>query len=51
MPKLSQTQMTFIRPLDQSIDTPQNDKNALTTFNVEKELERVKILIRFFRTF
>lgn len=43
--KPAQTQTTFIRPLEQLIDIPQNDKNAVTTFNVEKELERIKIPI------
>jgi len=43
--KAAETQTTVIRPLNQSTDTTQNDKNALTTFNVEKELERVKIPI------
>jgi len=43
--KTVQTQTTFIQPREQSINTPQNNKNALTTFNVEKKLERVKIPI------
>ena len=43
--KTTQNQMTFIRPLEHPIDIPQNDKNILTTFNVKKELERVKIPI------
>ena len=43
--KAIETQTIVIWPLNQSTDTAQNDKNALTTFNVEKELERVKITI------
>ena len=40
-----EAQTTLIRPLDQSIDSFQTGKNILTTFSVEKELERVKIPI------
>ena len=43
--KTVETQTTTIRPLNQSIDTTQIEKTILTAFNVEKELERVKIPI------
>jgi len=42
---LIETQTTTIQPLNQSIDTAQIEKTILTTFNVEKELKRVKIPI------
>ena len=34
--KVFETQTTVIRPLNQSTNTAQNEKHALTTFNVEK---------------
>jgi len=40
-----ETQTTIILPLNPSIDTTQIENFVLTAFNVEKELERVKILI------
>jgi len=43
--KSIKTQTNIIRPLNQPTDTTQIEKTILTTFNVEKELERVKIPI------
>lgn len=43
--KVAKTQTTITHPLNQSTDTTQNGKNDLITFNVEKELERIKIPI------
>lgn len=43
--RVVETQKTTIQPLYQSTDTTQIYKTVLTTFNVEKELERVKIPI------
>lgn len=43
--KAIETQTTSIRPLNRSTDIAQIEKTALTAFNVEKELERVKVPI------
>jgi len=43
--KSIETQTTTIQPLNQIVETTPFDKTALTTFNVERELERIKIPI------
>lgn len=43
--KVVKPQTTIIQPLNQSTDTIQIEKIILTAFNVENELERVKIPI------
>lgn len=43
--KFAEAQTTIIQPLNQIVERSQIDKKKLTTFNVERELERVKISI------
>ena len=43
--KSVETQTTNIHPLNQTTETSLIDKIVLTTFNVERELERVRILV------
>ena len=43
--KSVETQTTIIRPLNQSTNIAPIENTVLTAFNVEKELERVKIPI------
>jgi len=43
--KFVETQTTIIQPLNLIVETSQIDKIVLTTFNVERELGRVKIPI------
>lgn len=43
--KSVETKTTIFQPLNQTCETSQIDKTVLTTFNVERELERLKIPI------
>lgn len=43
--KYAKTKTIIIQPLSQIVETSQIDKIILTAFNVERELERVKMPI------